>query len=75
MTVQWATCAAGVVLGRAQHAGAVAHPLRRLDEHPAELAAADHAQRRRGKQSVAVLSVRDDRDAGSSCGDSPTASV
>ena len=38
------------VLGLAEHPGAIAHPLRRLDEHPAELAAADHAQRRRGKQ-------------------------
>ena len=38
---------AGAVRRLAQDARAVAHPLRGLEEHPAELAAADHAERGR----------------------------
>ena len=37
----------GGVVGRAEHAGWIAHPLRGLEEHPAELAAADDAERGR----------------------------
>ena len=48
MTVQWATWAAGASSVSAQNARTVAHPLGRLDEHPAELPAADHTQRGRG---------------------------
>ena len=57
MTVQLATCSGGRLFGRTQHADAVAHPLRRLDKHPAQLAAADHPQRRGWEKSAAVAHV------------------
>ena len=47
MTDQWATCAAGRRRRSASTTGGITHPLRGLDEHPAELAAADNAERRR----------------------------
>ncbi len=73
----------GCVLGGAQDARPVAHPLRGLDEHPSQLPAADDAQRCRwidNRTSPPVLGLIDGRTragagAGAHTGDSPTASV
>ena len=69
-TDQWATCAAGASAVGLRTPVAIAHPLRGLDEHPAELAAADHAERRGRVERRPRWRSRPAHS-----GDSPTASV
>ena len=64
-----------VIVVGGQNAGAIAHPLRRLDEHPAELTAADDAQRRRGIQHGRSGSASGRPEDEPHAGASPTASV
>ena len=73
----------GFVLGGAQDARPVAHPLRGLDEHPSQLPAADDAQRCRWIENrtspplLGLINRRTRAGAGARAhtGESPTASV